>query len=316
MAQFEPSGAENIPEAIRQSAARWLTEREAGSLTPADEAEFARWMTADARHAAAYRRLERVWAQMGKAAEALPAATPARPAHYRRYVAAGLAACLALFALAAAYDLPVRLQADHFTSAGQIETLRLSDGSVLHLNSRSAVSIDYSPQARRIRLIRGEAAFEVAADKTRPFTVAAGKGQTTALGTRFVVLRDDGREKVMVSEHSVRVQSGTDNVIVSEGHATEYGPDGVLTPFGLDVSEASAWMRGRVVFVDRPLSEVVAELNRYRKMPILIFGPELEQKRFSGTFAIGDPSSAIGTIEKALALKAYRLPGGFVVLRP
>ncbi|MFT4091501.1 MAG: FecR family protein [Asticcacaulis sp.] len=301
---------------IRQVAARWLTERDAGILSPAQADEMTRWLDSDVRHRAAFERMETVWAQMGAEPieDALERQRHKGRQRFMQMAGAAMAACLALVIAAAAYDVPTRLEADYIAATGETRQIRLEDGSVLHLNSQAAVAVDYSADQRKVRLLKGEAAFTVAKDASRPFRVEAGKGSTTALGTEFIVRTDKGQHQVFVTEHSVRVALGTQQVTIAEGEGVDYGAQGLSPAYRLEVSDASAWMRGRLVFADRPMADVVRELNRFHKGRILITSDALAQQRFSGSFRTDDTQAALGAIETALNIRATRLPGGLVLL--
>jgi transmembrane sensor len=317
---------QRIPEEIRQEAARWITERDAGLLTPEDERALAAWLNADPLHAAGYARLARSWSEMGSApvkaairrrSKVLRFRLPARP---RQWLGGAVAACLALAIVGKVQDWPTRLRADAMTATGERRAVPLADGSIVLLNTGSAITIDFSGDQRVIHLLRGEAAFTVAADRTRPFTVEAGDGATTALGTRFIVRHDGTDTDVTVTEHSVRIAwpaqtaSASQTAIVKEAQAARYGANGLVTPHKVDVDAAAAWTRGRLIFVDRPLGEVVAELNRYHPGYIRVVGGDLAQRRFSGVFPVDDPMGAINTIQRSLGISSTRFTDRLIFL--
>jgi transmembrane sensor len=317
---------QRIPEDIRQEAARWITERDAGLLTPKDETALTAWLDADPLHAAAYARLERTWGAMGsvpvKAAirrrsRVLPFRLPAAP---RQWLGGAVAACLALVIVGTAQDWPTRLRADAMTATGERREVSLADGSIVQLNTGSAITIDLSGDRRIIHLLKGEAAFTVAPDRARPFTVEAGDGATTALGTRFIVRREGADTDVTVTEHRVRVawppHAATPDqaVIVNEGQAVRYGAGGLVEPHTADIDAAGAWTRGRLVFVDRPLVEVVAELNRYHPGYVRVVGADLAQRRFSGVFPVDDPMGALDAIQRSLGIGSTRITDRLVFL--
>ncbi|CAO3435581.1 hypothetical protein [Azospirillum doebereinerae] len=325
--KFLASSEQPIPENIREEAAYWLMERDADPLSPQQQRALAAWLRADPRHARAFERLERSWDLMGSApvearlrqqghgGRPSPPAPARRKAGARRWAAPAIAAGLAAAAFGLADDWPTRLRADAMTAMGEQRTLSLPDGSSVLLNTASAVAVDYRGDARRIRLLKGEASFTVAADRDRPFTVEAGDGATRALGTRFIVRRDGGDTDVLVTEHSVQVTvTGSDPVTLRQGEGLRYGSSGVTGPGPVDASVGEAWTRGRLVFVDRPLAEVVAELNRYLPAYIGIVGGDLRERRFSGVFDVRDPMAAIDTIQRTLRIESLRIANRIVVL--
>ncbi|MDX3911703.1 MAG: FecR family protein [Sphingobium sp.] len=317
---------QRIPEEIRQEAARWIAERDAGLLTPGDEKARAAWLAADPLHATAYARLERTWSTMGsvpvkaeihRRSTVLPFRLPARS---RQWLGGAVAACLALAIVGTAQDWPTRLRADAMTATGERREVVLTDGSRVELNTASAIMIDYRSERRIIHLLKGEAAFTVAADRTRPFTVEAGDGATTALGTRFIVRREGADTDVTVTEHRVRVARAAEAAtpawiaIVSEGEASRYGPGGIIAPHAVDIDAAAAWTRGRLVLVDRPLGDVVAELNRYHRGYIRVVGEALAERRFSGVLPVDDPIGSLDAIQRSLGISSTRITDRLIFL--
>lgn len=315
-----------IPEEMRHEAARWITERDAGLLTPDDERALTAWLAADPRHAEAYARLESVW----DAVESAPIKPEIRrrsaillfplPVRARPWLTGAVAAGVALAIVGTAQDWPTRLRADAMTATGERRLVPLADGSVVQLNTASAIAIDLSSDRRVIRLLKGEAAFAVAADPTRPFTVEAGDGATTALGTRFIVRREGTGGDVTVTEHRVRVTWRADRatpdqtVVVNAGQAAGYDAGGLVRPHAVDTNAATAWTRGRLAFVDRPLEEVVAELNRYYPGYIRVIGADLAKRRFSGVFPIDDPLGALAAIQRSLQIGSTRITDRLIFL--
>ena len=122
-----------------------------------------------------------------------------RPGGKRKWIAPAVAASVALLVAGAIGDWPTALRSDAMTATGEQRTMTLADGSQVQLNTDSAISIDYQPDRRIVHVLKGEAAFSVARDPRRPFSVEAKGGSTTALGTRFIVDRHADRTQVTLS---------------------------------------------------------------------------------------------------------------------
>jgi ferric-dicitrate binding protein FerR (iron transport regulator) len=107
------------------------------------------------------------------------------------------------------------LAADHRTATGQRSDHRLADGSLLHLNTASAADVRFDAAQRRIVLQAGEILIHTAPDSVRPprpFVVQTEHGTIRALGTRFVVQRESGRQtRVSVLEHAVEIRPALGN---------------------------------------------------------------------------------------------------------
>lgn len=318
-------GDGSITKEMTDAAARWVTARDAGTMTEDDERDLAHWLSLDPRHADAFAQVEAFWATMGssqvraavrarqrRVAAPLPGTRPAR-----RRLALAFAACIALCVVGAGGDWLTWARSDAMTATGERRSVSLADGSTVNLNTASAIAVDFSRSARTVRLLKGEAIFTVAPDRDRPFTVVAGSGATTALGTRFLVRQDGEQTAVTVTEHSVRVVQTTSSdtrSTVSEGQSVRYGPAGITRAERVDAGTADAWIRGALVFNDRPLSDVVRELGRYHPGYITVLGSDLAARRVSGGFSIDDPMRAIDTLEQTLGIRSVRLTDRLVVL--
>ncbi|AOH85993.1 hypothetical protein AWL63_20570 [Sphingomonas panacis] len=317
-----------IPKEIADEAARWFAEHDSGLLS--DDSGLAAWLAADPLHARAFAEMEAVWSDLGEVNPAsdvraslppLPRRSPGNDNDHsvrHAWMPAALTACVAVMAIGLAQDWPMRLRADAVTATGEQRTLTMPDGSRVILNTHSAVAFDYRPNVRIVRLLRGEAAFTVAPDRSRPFTVEASGGSSTALGTRFVVREDGEDTRVAVTEHTVRVaypRSGAEAVTLPEGKSFVYGPDrpwGVPTPFS--AGEPDAWVQGELVFENRPLWEVVAELNRYYPGYIQVIGTEVRDRRVSGVFSISNPASAVAKLQRSLGLRSIHITDRLILI--
>ena len=91
----------------------------------------------------------------------------------------------------------------------------LDDGSILSMNSNSRVAVQYSEKFRRIRLLQGEAYFDVKKDPARPFEVFAGDRLIRAVGTSFSVYRLEDRIEVLVSEGKVELAIVDETLVIT-----------------------------------------------------------------------------------------------------
>ena len=226
--------------AIEDAAIAWLTERDDG-FSPAREREFAQWLRAAPRHAAAIARLEQTLGLLGeipafrselntvfdRAAPvvAFPPASAETPAPATRrwsraFVWAGVAAALALSTFVGWRALQPPPETHFTTTVAGYERARLDDGSTLELNAASAVRVQFTAGERRVQLDAGEAHFAVAHDTARPFIVSAGDISVRAVGTAFNVrYTADGGVEVIVTEGKVSV--GPALAAVPSGSARE-----------------------------------------------------------------------------------------------
>ncbi|MBN9672434.1 FecR family protein [Roseibium aggregatum] len=233
---------------------------------------------------------------------------------------AGRAAALAAVLLISAYVFPnlrLYLQSDHMTGAGEQETVTLEDGSVVTLNTRSAIAIDFDEDRRQIQLLAGEVFFDVAHDQRRPFIVNSGFGKTKVLGTQFSVFHKDTEDEVVLKTGSLEVASQTGSAersVLKSGEGLTVSKKDIGDVRQVDVEQALSWLKGRVEFRDTSYGAALASLERYYGGLIVNVSFDLETARVSGTFAISDPETAIRTLTVAAGGSTRQFPGGLLIL--
>lgn len=318
-----------------ETAVEWFVRRDGDSLSSEEQAAFDAWLAAEPEHRTAYSEVERLWSELNAlpSGRALPARRPAsaaapavsvhhpspRPRFRRRFAAAALAVGFCLL-LAIGADLPTRLLADARTGVGETKLVTLPDGSTVLLNTASAIAIDYAPGQRRVRLLKGEAAFTVARNSDSPFTVETDDGASTALGTVFLVRQHETATTVTVIESRVAValegRSGpAAEAVLSANQRITYAAGRGLGPVEtIDPREATAWQRGKLIFVDLGLGDVIDQLNRYHVGQILITDDALSSVRVNGVFDMGDAVAVVDTLEESLALDSTRMTNLLILL--
>jgi transmembrane sensor len=186
---------------------------------------------------------------------------------------------------------------------GEQRTVRLQDGSVVHVNADSKLTLHFSEAERRIELSSGQALFDVAPDKARRFRVRAGSTEVVAVGTRFDVRREaDQKVTVTVLEGKVDVLQRSNAASAVRLVAGEQIHVGVprVTPRvrEVDAGAATAWVRGQAIFRGESLAHVVEELNRYSAVPLQIDDPQLLEMRINGVFNTYDVESFVGFLRQ------------------
>ncbi|MBW7902460.1 MAG: FecR domain-containing protein [Rhodocyclaceae bacterium] len=292
-------------------AADWLLRLRDGE---ADRQSFEQWRSSSPEHARAWARAEML---LGKIAAVPPAlALPAldRPTRGGRRAALAKIGKLALLlgllpAGWTAWSLMERqgLFAEYRTAAGERRELRLADGTRLTLNTATAVDVRFSPDSRLILLRTGEILVATGHDDAagRPLQVLTRHGAATPLGTRFTVRQGDGGTHVAVFEGRVRIapmRASDAARVLESGQRATYGESAVTPPQATDDS-ASAWAHGMLLADDMPLSELAAELSRYRPGLIHCAG-DVADWRVSGAFPVGDAAA----IDRSLAMLAATHP--------
>lgn len=209
----------------------------------------------------------------------------------------GVAAMLLLiFQLGAASYWWWLTQNAYVTGIGEQRSITLEDGSLVHLNTDSKVEVDFSAEARNLRLVRGEALFIVERDSTRPFTVTAGDTAVRAIGTQFNVRRNTAGTEVAVVEGTVQVtamreHAGVPTQRLLAGEQAQV-MQGKISPRSRQTgADPLAWRQRRLIFHDARLANVAEEFNRYNRTKIRIEGDAAKDILLSGIFDADRPQA-------------------------
>lgn len=299
--------------ALSDAAIDWLVRLKSGQATSDDHAAFAAWRGQSLEHELAAREAEAVWHGVGVAGDrARTLERKERRAKVtRRAVLGGGTLAVAGFVVAGSGAIGPRLFAEHVTGVGEQRTVGLADGSSVFLNASSAFSVKFSTHERRLSLLEGQATFTVAHDTARPFIVEAGDGQTRAVGTVFDIDIRDGAVVVTVVEGVVAITTdqASDPVVARVDQRVRYLPRGrPSAPESADAYIETAWRRGKLIFNRRPLADVVADIERYRRGRIVLMGDGLRSLEVTGVFDLNDPEAILHTIEDTLPVQMTRLP--------
>ncbi|BBU60476.1 sensor [Methylosinus sp. C49] len=300
----------------RRAAIEWWTRLDSRAPTPQEREAFVIWLTDDPANREAFEKVCRIWGDLEDLRPLIDAFEVPPPRRTRRVRVAAVLSGLAITLLSYVFfdDAWIMLRAQTRTGVAETRTIRLVDGSRIELGPRSAISLDFDEGKRNVTLLKGEAWFDVAPDAGRPFSVLVARGSVTALGTSFDISTTGERTEITVAQHRVRVMTGGPAIIVDEGEQSAFGPGvAAVDPYRVQVDHVAAWRRGKLIFDDKPLAEVVSVLGHYLSGYILILDPSIRERRVSGVFDAADPIAAISAIEKALGLRALDL-GYLVVL--
>lgn len=330
----EPEPEFSHPDPLTDAALDWLFTLQAHPDDPALKARFDAWRQADSAHDEAFARVAQAWSlpEMDEVARGLvsqkrhaesgrgaPAAR--RPAPRGRWTKLALAMAAALVLALGVHLYPglaLRWKADFLTLAGARQLVVLPDGSRMTLNTASAVALNFDGVTRSVTLLQGEAYFDVVRDTSRPFTVVSTFAEVEVKGTAFSV-RTDGTQDVVVLER------GHIDVAQLPGRraqaALNPGESIVATAASLspirraDPEMSLAWLRGQLVFEDRPFDEVLDEVARYYGHAIIAATGGLAQIRVNGNYRLDDPERAVRSLATAAGASVTRLPGGILIVR-
>ncbi|MFT4246845.1 MAG: FecR domain-containing protein, partial [Pseudomonas sp.] len=205
---------------------------------------------------------------------------------------------------------------DQTTATGEQRTIALRDGSTLWLNTASAVDLTMDGARRQVRLVRGEAYFDVARDPAHPFVVDAGTGWITVLGTAFGVRRDGGDVVVTVQRGRVQVAGGgSPSVVLMPGQTVRvHAGDPRKQVASVDAEQALSWRSGRLLFENRPIGEVLDELRRYDRRVLLIGDPAVRRLRVTSIVDLARIDEWYDTLAQSLPVDVTRI-GPFIWIR-
>jgi len=211
------------------------------------------------------------------------------------------------------------------TKISEQKKFSLPDGSLVQLNTNSLLTISFSENRRQLNLVKGEASFNVAKDKSRPFTVTSGQQSFTALGTIFNVQKNDNNHlELIVTEGRVLIADSNEplgsliekisntvqypnsnNIIIANEKSTIINkiqlPTSKLTSQTL--FQELAWKKDMLIFEGESLSSALDEISRYTDLRFTIEDQKLANKKVSGVFMAGDIEALLDSISNNFDLK-------------
>ena len=285
-------------------ALEWFVRMRDVNATAEDRHAFQSWLDQDPAHAAAMARAESLWMRIDIVKPEIEQLRRSQRTFSRRNVIAGGVA-----GLIGATALHVRsredLFADHTTDAGERRTVALQDGSSVELGSYSALSVDFTPSSRRVRLHRGQGFFDVRSDPT-PFLVDVAGATMTALGARFDVKHVDGEVTAAVSESAVTVGGRFPTMTVEKEWQVSFASSGPATLAPADLVVTEAWRRDQIIFQDVPLRRVLAEIERYRRGRVVLTDRRLGEIPVTAIFSSRQLDNALLTLANTLPIRLFR----------
>ena len=328
----------------------WISRLHGGNRTRAIELGLKRWLREDPENARAFEIATEVWDDAENLRQFVPL-RPKLPPQRRRssmapVFAAAAMACLLLVVGGVLWFQNLGVIA---TGVGEQRQLVLEDGTRVYLNTNTRLIVSYTKEARRVELRRGEALFNVAKRSDWPFIVTAGDREVRALGTSFVVRKEDQRLAVMLVEGKVVVspvveakRSAAEPALAqqpaqSTGSAAPSGDAETSAPARSDVftltpgqrltfgagspakldtpsmEKATAWRRGQVILDDTPLQAAAEEMNRYNSTKVVIAEDVAADLLVSGLFQAGDSIHFANAVADTYQLNVQERGGAIVI---
>ena len=329
---------------IDNEAAVWTWRLDSGDLTAAERGQLEAWLHEDARHRHAFEELRRTWDALDRLAQrawddkiALFARSERRRGFSGRkaYWQTAAAAVLVLGLGAALWIARRPGMQVMSTAVGQQRHVTLADGTHMTLNTNTLLAVKLTARRRDVYLRRGEAHFDVVHDASRPFFVHAGDAVIRDVGTQFEVrLNSDRDVNVLVDEGQVEVRgpgsaaapavpdsaarggsaawvravSAGEQLLIAGPHLE------VISVSPRQIADDLAWRDGALVFQGEPLSQALAEVERYTRTRIVLTEPNVASLRISGRFRTDDVPGFFQALEAALPVRVSRPEPGLVYI--
>jgi len=323
---LEPSSSLEGREATEAEAARLLA-RLYNDPSPEDEAHICAWVENDPRHAVAFARAEAAW----EAAERLKSAaadvtlppmaqivSEEQQRRLSRNIMIAAAIAVLFFIVAAIVTVRTFSGVDRYqTGVGEMRDVALEDGSILHLNSDSEAEARFTANGRKVRIIKGEASFNIAHDDKRPFDVEVRSAAIRAVGTAFNVRMRPSVVELTVTHGAVTVHcSGGSAQKVAAGSGAVIQPRNIaLTHLGPKlIDQRTAWREHMVELDGETVEQAASEFNRYRAAPILIGDTRVSALRIGGRFRTSDSGAFLAALQTSLPIRAVHGEDGSVML--
>lgn len=314
----------------------WLARLLSPECTARDRAAFEDWLAASPAHVEEYLDAERIHSLVAllasddlvqaasrsakRDARGRGGARHRRVASFAAMAASVLLVCGAVFWFARApTSAPAPSLQQYTTADGELRTVTLADGTTLLLDANSAVTTRFDAQRRVLGLERGRVQLVVAQDRQRPFVVEAGAATIRDIGTTFQVSRSGDAVNVGLIDGSVTVSVDADGAeaaasTLSPGEQVSIDAGRLRGKRTLDIARATAWPRGDLVFQDRRLDSLLAEMNRYSRVPMRLADPALGSLTVSGVFHKADQAALLAALEHGWSIRSEHVGDREIVL--
>jgi transmembrane sensor len=315
-----------------ETAIDWLVRLQGDAVAEHDWLAFDAWLTAEPAHAQAYdavlafdQRLN-LDAQLAER-QPVGASTTAKViplrASRRAWMWTAGAAIAAAFVAGAVLLPNSGLMGAHettyVTGVGERRTIALEDGTRVEMNAASRMTVRFERHARRVDLGDAQAFFDVTKDSARPFLIQAGDTHVRVVGTQFDVRHRDGRVAVNVRRGLVEVRPNLSRDATAfrlhpgQGLSHQEGLSDDARVGTVAVEEVAGWRQGRLIYRDRPLSEIVGDLNRLFPRQVKLADERAAQMRLSGVLIVDEQSAMVDRLSQLLPVRTTTSKDGIVI---
>jgi transmembrane sensor len=208
------------------------------------------------------------------------------------------------------------LTADYRTGVGERRQVTLSDDISVEMNTRTSVVVPRTGM-QAIELISGEIAVTTGSGPSTPsrsVSIIAGNGRTSGSRAAFDVRYDGGKAFAACFEGEILVECGGARATLKARQQIAYADAGLSDIVSTDGRAIAAWREGLLVFENQPLSQVISEINRYRRGRIILMNEDVGRLPLDATFRLDRIDEIVPEISHLFDLKIRALPGGVVLL--
>lgn len=300
---------------VDTQAREWFLRNDEGKLTPTEAKEFELWMQ-QAANRESYLQLENICLSLSQL-------SPESCQQYKQpqgenfnvvnifnslfnklsqwarhpQYSFSLALLLAVSGWFALQGAETPAQQSYTTSIGQQKIINLSDGSQVTLGANSELIESFNASTRQVKLNKGQAFFDIAKNKQRPFLVDSGSANIQVVGTRFDVRRNSSNVKITVEEGIVSVlhtpaqtpsnptppdQLSTQRL--TAGQQLQVNKQSLNPVEAVDIAKVASWRNGQLQYRNATLADVIADANRYRQGRIILSPASLGELRVTSSF--------------------------------
>jgi transmembrane sensor len=274
--------------AALEQASKWFLRLKDAAPDHADRGKFEAWLMASEAHREAYQMIAETWDDFDSSEQVTQISHAMRMRkldeemrkrqHATRFaklgavVAIGLASVFGFHQWQIWRAQPLETIAQN-SAPGQMVSRFLSDGSKLTLDAHSDTQAVYYRDKRYVKLLRGQAVFEVVKDANRPFVVESDHARITVKGTRFLVNMVNHKTVVAVDHGKVLVESlaagQTSAALITNNQVAEVTRNQAPVMLQKPASDYFAFLQGKLIFDGAAMSEVTETLSRYRQTPLI-----------------------------------------------
>jgi transmembrane sensor len=302
----------------------WVDRMTSGLATEADAQELRHWRNQSPEHARALQdalALRRGFVRLGKRHNEVAQAPARYPwvAHRRAFLGGGLAAAAGLTGFAvirpplSLWPSLNELTADYRTAKGEQRNLAVADGLSVDMNTLTSLSNRSTSGAHGFELVNGEIAVTARLGEAKPVAIFASGGRIVASRAQFDVRTDTEGVCVTCSQDSVRVEAAGAVSRLDAGQQLTYMAGRVGRVLQANANVVTAWRSGQLVLHEKPFTEAIAEINRYRSGVIIVASSALRKRQINAVLQLSQIDEVVPLICRLTGAQATTV-GDYVVL--